>query len=78
MLAKMVTETAEFRWNTMTQHFESRIFVTNPINGERSLVAFYSTPPHIFLASFAAQAAAISEFEEPRAEAEIVEITQHG
>jgi hypothetical protein len=51
MMPKMVTEIAEFSWNSKTQHFESRIYVTDPSTGERQLMAVYATPPSLWMQS---------------------------
>lgn len=48
MMPKMVTEKAEFSWNSKTQQFETKIFVHDQITGLRKLVSFYTTPPNLF------------------------------
>jgi len=55
MLPKMVTEIAEFSWNRKTQHFETRIYVTDPNTGERELADAFATPPSVWLPSLDAQ-----------------------
>ena len=51
MMPKMVTELAEFLWNPRTQHFESRIYTTDPKTGERVLAEVYATPPSLWMKS---------------------------
>ena len=77
MLAKMVTDVAEFTWNAQTQHFESRIYATDAA-GKRQLVSLYATPPHVFFAAFAAQTDAILAFEADDSSAKVIDFKQHG
>ena len=78
MLTKMLTGVSDVCWNSRTQHFDTHIFSTDPDTGERILVDYYATPPHIFMAFFAAQVEAIKSFEADKTGADVVDIKLHG